>query len=105
MSALQNNLKELEPLLVAELKRLRATIGKDDNCTSAEPGDPPGMDVTLGINDDASEYALQTGDNSFTGAAYGFPHWGNSSLMRDATDSDVEYVAREIIRQCEELAA
>jgi hypothetical protein len=59
------------------------------------------MQVTLGINDDASEYALQTGDNSYTGAAYGFPHWGVSELARD---SDATALADEILRQCADLA-
>lgn len=33
------------------------------------------LDVTIGA-DDQLDWSYQTGDNSYTGGAYGFPHWG-----------------------------
>lgn len=32
--------------------------------------------VTFGANDDLSEWGWQSGDNSYHGAAYFYPHWG-----------------------------
>jgi hypothetical protein len=98
MSTLKANLDELRPLLVAELERLKGTIG--DEYRAPFDDDGPSMQVTLGMNDDASGYALQTGDNSFTGAAYGFPHWGVDTLTRE---SDAAAVANGLIDQCEDL--
>ena len=31
--------------------------------------------LTIGLNDEGDEWSYQTGDNSFTGGAYSFPHW------------------------------
>lgn len=96
---LDTNLAEMRAELIAELKRLQTRIG--DEYRASDDDTAPSMQVTLGINDTASEYALQTGDNSYTGAAYGFPHWGVSALYRD---SDAHAVAAELIDQCSELA-
>lgn len=100
MPTLKENLETLRPLLVAELERLKPTIGAEYRAD--DESNEPSMQVTLGINEDASGYALQTGDNSYTGAAYSFPHWGVSALARD---SDCTALADEILRQCEDLAA
>jgi len=60
----------------------------------------PSIDVTLAC--DETGYALQLGDNSFSGPAYGFRHWGVSGLYRD---SNCRELARDLIEQCRELAA
>ena len=38
-------------------------------------GDGQGMALTIGVDLDGS-WGWQSGDNSFTGGAYGFPAWG-----------------------------
>jgi hypothetical protein len=45
----------------------------------------PGMQVTFGLGEDQDgelAWSYQTGDNSFTGGAYGFSAWGVVSLYR-----------------------
>ena len=55
--------------------------------------------LTVGMND-SGEWSFQTGDNSFTGGAYGYPHWAVVSVFED---SDPEQVCQEIISQLEDL--
>ena len=52
----------------------------------------PSMLLTIGA--DASGWSYQTGDNSYSGGAYGFADWSSVALYRD---SDPESVADEII--------
>lgn len=52
----------------------------------------PSMLLTIGA--DANGWSYQTGDNSYTGGAYGFADWSSVALYRD---SDPESVADEII--------
>ena len=93
--------------LSTELKRLKSSIEDDmvdwETAREAERfGEKanPSMEITLGS--DESGYGLQTGDNSFTGSAYGFRHWGVACLYRN---SNCRYLARDLINQCRELAA
>jgi hypothetical protein len=56
----------------------------------------PGMLVTIGATvqpDGEIVWNYQTGDNSFTGGAYGHPVWGVVSLFRDSEPS-------ELAREC-----
>lgn len=39
-------------------------------------GQPAFNCVTFGANDDLTEWDWQSGDNSFSGGAYFYPHWG-----------------------------
>lgn len=59
-----------------------------------------GLDITLGTNGDGPEYGWQTGDNSFTGGAYGYRHWAVVTLF---PTSDPAEVAREVFEQWEDL--
>jgi hypothetical protein len=54
------------------------------------------MDVTVGLDPTDGTYGYQTGDNSFTGGAYGFRPWAVVTISRD---SDPGQTADEIIRQ------
>jgi len=60
----------------------------------------PSIDVTLACGDDG--FTLQLGDNSYTGSAYSFPHWGVSALYRRSNSREL---AKDLIEQCRELAA
>jgi len=60
----------------------------------------PSIDVTLAC--DENGYALQLGDNSYTGSAYSFRHWGVSTLYRR---TNCRELARDLIEQCRDLAA
>lgn len=60
----------------------------------------PSIDLTIGFNPETSEWSWQTGDNSFTGGAYGYPVWAVTSIYK--TDNSTR-VAKDLISQLEEL--
>jgi hypothetical protein len=72
----------------------------DDDCRADQFTDEPSIQLTLACNDDGSEYATQTGDNSFTGSAYGFPHWAVTTLTRD---SEPHATAKVLLRELSDL--
>lgn len=82
--------------LAAALTGIKKHIDDDMRET---PDDPPSIDVTLACDD--TGYALQTGDNSYSGAAYFHQHWGVGRLYRR---TNARELARELINQCRELA-
>jgi hypothetical protein len=63
----------------ALLRQLKPDIG--DDYRSHEEATRPSMSVTLGVSDDGS-WSYQTGDNSFTGGAYGHAYWAVIDLDR-----------------------
>ena len=84
--------------LHAEITALCASlipdIRDDYRATTDDPyDDVPGMTVTVGA-DESGAWSYQTGDNSYTGGAYGFPAWGVGYLFRD---SDPAAVAENIV--------
>ena len=48
------------------------------------------LQLTIGFNDDMSEWGAQTGDNSYTGGAYSFPHWSVVYVTPDSTVDDIQ---------------
>lgn len=89
--------------LESELTRLLASLipGISDEYRASEDDDKPGMCVTVGVTPlDNGEIAwnYQTGDNSFTGGAYGHPVWGVGYLYRDSDPADV---AKSIVDDAE----
>ena len=94
-----------------EFKRQIIAIKKSVYWPDFQPGgiasspddDGPGfLQITFGANEDLSDWNFQTGDNSFTGGAYGFPYWG-ICYIRPSTDS--KEAAREAIDQILEQIA
>ena len=59
----------------------------------------PGIDVTVGYDPATGDWAYQTGDNSYTGAAYHYPIWGVARVYRR---SDSRELARGIIREIDD---
>ena len=73
----------------------------DDYRATDDPDDTePGMMVTVATDDNVIEWNYQTGDNSFTGGAYGLPHWAVLYLSRD---SDPAELANDTAMQWAEL--
>lgn len=73
--------KDIEQLL----KRLKKEIGNEYR--ASEEDTLPSMLVTVGaaepeITGEDIPWGYQTGDNSYTGGAYGFPHWAVIYLYR-----------------------
>ena len=78
------------------LSKLKNYISDDYRCTDDSEDTDPGMTVTFGIDRAVTKWNYQTGDNSFTGGAYSFPHWAVISLYRN---SDPEEMYDDIMRQ------
>ena len=102
MSEFENSLtcSEIRGLLI-ELKK---QIDDEYRCSDDPEDTIPGMCVTIGSAHAISEvtgkklkrtgaWSWQTGDNSYTGGAYGFPYWGVVSLYRDSN-------CRDLARDC-----
>ncbi len=81
------------------VKAVKAEI--DDDYRASEDDDEPGIQLTVGW-DGVTDWSFQTGDNSYTGGAYGYPHWAVVSVYRDA---DSGSIASEIQEQLEEASA
>lgn len=62
----------------SELARLvrsvRANIGPDHRASGDPDDNTPAVSLTVGANREG-QWNFQTGDNSFTGGAYGFASW------------------------------
>jgi hypothetical protein len=87
-------------VLRSTLFLLKKDIADDYRCQDDDEGDRPGMTVTIGADGRShSSWAYQTGDNSFTGNAYGYAYWGVVSLYRD---SNCLELAKDIIDQLNE---
>jgi len=76
------------------IKDCKAEI--DDDCRASEDDDKPGIQLTVGW--DGQDWSYQTGDNSFTGGAYGYPYWAVVNVYRD---TDASKLADEIQEQLE----
>jgi hypothetical protein len=88
---------EIRSLLVS----LKPTIGDEYRSEGCEDG-PPSMDVTVGWTPSTGSWSYQTGDNSFTGGAYGHPHWAVISLNRRSNSTEL---AKDVIEQLADLHA
>ena len=95
--------------LAALVRAIKATIADDYR---ADPEDTvPGILLTVGWNGEdghhggilvrAGEWSYQTGDNSYMGGAYGYPHWAIVSVHRRSSSLSL---ARDIRRQLDELS-
>lgn len=67
-----------------------------------------GMDITIAtdgacdIVTGSVDWAYQTGDNSYTGACYGYQNWAVGTLEYD---TDIEELALDLIDQIDEALA
>lgn len=85
-------INELKSLFV----HLKTTIGDEYHSDGDEPGSPPSMDVTIGWTPEDGGWNFQTGDNSFTGGAYGHHYWAVVYLTRRSNSTEL---AREVRSQ------
>ena len=84
---------------LAELVRhIKSRI--EDDYRAFEDDDTPGIQLTVGYDPEDSSWSYQTGDNSFMGSAYGFPHWAVVGVYRRSNSREV---ARDIQDQIYEL--
>lgn len=88
-------IKDIRALLVA----LKPDIGDEYRATDDRDDNTPGMCVTIGASADGS-WSYQTGDNSYTGGAYGHPYWAVIYLYRRSNSTEL---ARDAVDQIAEL--
>ncbi len=93
MARLAITIKEVRELLIS----LKSDI--DDDFRIADGKDLPGIMVTIGYSPNG-DWDYQTGDNSFSGGAYGYPHWAVVYLYRRSNSLEL---ARDVIDQLWEL--
>ena len=72
---------------------------KEDACCDCDNG----VCLTVAVNEEGNEWSYQTGDNSYTGGAYGLPHWAVVWVMPTSYDQDKEELYKDIINQLEDL--
>lgn len=60
-----------------------------------------GIDITVATTD-GKRWAYQTGDNSYTGGAYGMVHWSVQTIY---PNTNCYTMAREIVNELREMVA
>lgn len=86
----------------ALLRLLKRDIADDYRATDDPDDKVPGMLVTFGLDADG-EWSYQTGDNSYTGGAYGFPYWGLAYLHRRSNCKELaQHAFNEAAEQIED---
>lgn len=83
--------REIYKLLVS----LKQDIDPDFRASNDPDDDKPGMQVTLGTDDEMNSWSYQTGDNSYTGGCYGKAHWAVISLYRASNCRELAHDAVE----------
>lgn len=73
--------------------------GIDADYRAFEDDDTPGIQLTVACDNDG-EWDFQTGDNSYSGAAYHYPHWAVVGVYPDSSPFEL---ARDIRSQLREL--
>lgn len=90
----------LEKQVALLLKSLKPDIGDDYRATDDPDDNTPGMCVTIGAtpqSDGVLSWNYQTGDNSYTGGAYGHAYWGVIYLYRRSNCKELAHNAVEEI--------
>ena len=95
MSAKLPTVTELSGLVKAVKRTIR------DEYRAWEDDDQPGIQLTIGWSDESGEWSYQTGDNSYAGGAYHYPHWAVVGVYRRSNSTEL---ARDIRDQLHELA-
>ena len=87
----------LPGITIKEVRELLISLKSEicDNHRIADDEDLPGIMVTIGYSTDG-DWNYQTGDNSFSGGAYGYPHWAVVYLYRRSNSLEL---ARDVIDQ------
>lgn len=88
--------------VAALVRHVKSQVPLADPDYIADEEDKPGIDLTIGVNTLTGDWSYQTGDNSYTGGAYGYRDWGITRVYR-ATNS--RECARDLIDQVAELGA
>ena len=80
------------------IKSLKRDIG--DDYRADEESTTPSMQVTIGVDPSTGAWSYQTGDNSYTGGAYGFHYWGVTAIDRRSNSREIaKYLLDEVAEQ------
>lgn len=106
MKTIEEQLTECRPNWVKLITALIPEI-QDEYRASDDPGDnTPAMCLTIGFTPETEDrdysWHYQTGDNSFTGGAYGHAFWAVVTIFRDSVPSEI---ADEIADELAEIIA
>lgn len=91
--------RNFRPEMVRLIKMLKKSIGDEFRGSGSEDATTPSMDVTVGA--DADGWSYQTGDNSYTGGAYGYATWAVVTIDRRSNSREV---ADDIVSQLFDLS-
>ena len=85
-----------------DLYKLCRAVKSDisDDYRAFEDDNIPGIQLTVGCDDTMSDWSYQTGDNSYTGGAYSYPHWAVVGVYRN---SNCRELAADILDQLQDL--
>ncbi len=86
--------------VAALVRHVKAQVPREDPDYIADGDDKPGIDLTIGVDTVSGDWSYQTGDNSYTGGAYGYRDWGVTRVYRATNSRDC---ARDLIAQIDEL--
>jgi hypothetical protein len=88
---------------ISELSELVRAVKQSicDDYQAFEGEEAPGIQLTVACDDEGS-WDYQTGDNSYSGAAYHYPHWAVVGVYRDSNSKEV---ARDLQSQLSEALA
>ena len=99
MKAKLPTIRELAELVRHVAKQVPRVSDHDADDYRMDQDSLPSIDLTIGWDPDDGAWSYQTGDNSFTGGAYGYPIWAVTSVYRR---NDSRAVARDLINQLDE---
>jgi hypothetical protein len=87
---------------ISDLSALVKSVKSDicEDFRAFEDDDQPGIQLTIGHNPDSGDWSYQTGDNSYSGSAYGYPNWAVVGVYRRSNSRDV---ARDILSQLHDM--
>lgn len=92
MNITDKEYSKLEKQVCRLLKSLKADIGDEYRATDDPDDNTPGMCVTIGATPTEQgelSWSYQTGDNSYSGGAYGHHNWGVVYLYRRSNCADL----------------
>lgn len=90
------SIRELSALVRHVAQQVPRVSDSDADDYREDQDSLPSIDLTIGWDPETGDWSYQTGDNSFTGGAYGYPVWAVTSVYRR---QDSRAVARDLIDQ------
>jgi len=94
-----NTIKRPHPNDLRELVEHAKACSIEPESRACDEEDTPGICLTVGWNHKTGKWDWQTGDNTYSGRAYGYPIWAFVDLH---ADTDAQTAASDILAQLED---